>query len=609
MIVKMSKIQVVVAAADKDLLLKELHNRGVLHIVPVDPAAAMAEEQLTQKYQQTVEACHMLEALPVEPQKSSADVSAVVEEIISAKKDIDECNSKTASLKRQLDNQRHWGDLKLADIDSLKKAGVLLSFFVVPEGQSLEVAAEFVTELSAGEGRKVVAVVSKEEIVLPQDSKIERLSVPETDNPEIKDQLLALEARHKKASDKIAACVVYLDAVKTYLVEMAQVKEFSLAGNSAFADSDLFAIQGWIPAEQADGLTVELEKAGIHAGARTVEPAEGENPPTKVQYPEWTRPIKALFEVLGTLPGYNELELSPFFMVAFPLFAAMIIGDAGYGLLFTIISFGMSKKLNAIAGRDMTNLVKVVGVATLVWGLLSGNIFGITPAQFYDAQTQQFSAVGKLMNSVAFFWDIDSQVSIAKVTKLSFLIGCVHLVLAHFCQLLAIWPDRRAFAECGWIFILLAMLGIIWSLFYPDNLIMPVGLIAVLLTLGFMLAVAFSSPNKNILVRLSTGFASSLLPTIGAFGDTMSYIRLMAVGLASYYMADSFNGMGAGLFEFGFIGWILGAVVIFFGHALNIVLCLIAVLAHGVRLNMLEFSGGAGIQWGGYAYKPFGNKK
>lgn len=609
MIVKMSKIQVVVAAADKDLLLKELHNRGVLHIVPVDPAAAIAEEQLTQKYQQAVEACRLLEALPVEPQKSSADVSAAVEEIISAKKDIDECNSKTASLKRQLDNQKHWGDLKLADLDSLKKAGVILSFFVVPEGQSLEVAAEFVTELSVGEGRKIVVAVSKEEIVLPQDSKIEKLSVPETDNPEIKEQLLALEARHKKASDKIAAHAVYLDAVKAYLVEMEQVKDFSVAGNSAFADSDLFAIQGWMPTEQADGLTVDLEKAGIHAGARTVEPAEGENPPTKVQYPEWTKPIKALFEVLGTLPGYTEPELSPFFMVAFPLFAAMIIGDAGYGLLFTILGFGMTKKLIAVAGKDMTNLVKVIGVCTLVWGLLSGNIFGITPGSFYNAETQQFSIIGSILKAPAFFWDLDSQKSIAMVTKLSFLIGCAHLVLAHFCQLVILWPDRRAFAEAGWIFVLLAMLGIIWMLFYPDNMIMPIGLILTLLALGFVLAMSFSRPHKSLAVRLSTGLASSLLPTIGAFGDTMSYIRLMAVGLAGYYMADSFNGMGAGLFEFGFLGWIFGAVVIVFGHALNIVLCLIAVLAHGVRLNMLEFSGGAGIQWGGYAYKPFGNKK
>lgn len=41
------------------------------------------------------------------------------------------------------------------------------------------------------------------------------------------------------------------------------------------------------------------------------------------------------------------------------------------------------------------------------------------------------------------------------------------------------------------------------------------------------------------------------------------------------------------------------------GHALNIVLCLIALLAHGVRLNMLEFSNNAGVEWAGYPFQPF----
>jgi V/A-type H+-transporting ATPase subunit I len=30
-----------------------------------------------------------------------------------------------------------------------------------------------------------------------------------------------------------------------------------------------------------------------------------------------------------------------------------------------------------------------------------------------------------------------------------------------------------------------------------------------------------------------------------------------------------------------------------------------AVLVHGVRLNMLEFSGHVGVQWTGKPYKPF----
>jgi len=41
------------------------------------------------------------------------------------------------------------------------------------------------------------------------------------------------------------------------------------------------------------------------------------------------------------------------------------------------------------------------------------------------------------------------------------------------------------------------------------------------------------------------------------------------------------------------------------GHALNIVLGLMAIIVHGIRLNLLEFSGHLGMQWSGKEYSPF----
>ena len=96
---------------------------------------------------------------------------------------------------------------------------------------------------------------------------------------------------------------------------------------------------------------------------------------------------------------------------------------------------------------------------------------------------------------------------------------------------------------------------------------------------------------------------------LGTFGDTMSYIRLMAVGLASYYIASAFNGLGAMVAQDNAFLWVLGVPVIVFGHALNIGLAIIAIFAHGVRLNMLEFSSNAGVQWAGFPYEPFANKQ
>ncbi len=92
---------------------------------------------------------------------------------------------------------------------------------------------------------------------------------------------------------------------------------------------------------------------------------------------------------------------------------------------------------------------------------------------------------------------------------------------------------------------------------------------------------------------------------ISAFSDTMSYIRLMAVGLASYYIAFAFNNLAMDVGSGGVVMWIPAALILVFAHSLNIILGLIAVFAHGVRLNMLEFSSNAGVQWAGYPYAPF----
>jgi len=72
------------------------------------------------------------------------------------------------------------------------------------------------------------------------------------------------------------------------------------------------------------------------------------------------------------------------------------------------------------------------------------------------------------------------------------------------------------------------------------------------------------------------------------------------VGLASGVLATNFNEMASGIEP-----WPLAALVLVFGHSLNMGLAMIAMFAHGVRLNMLEFCNHLGMQWTGYAYSPF----
>ena len=105
-------------------------------------------------------------------------------------------------------------------------------------------------------------------------------------------------------------------------------------------------------------------------------------------------------------------------------------------------------------------------------------------------------------------------------------------------------------------------------------------------------------------------FNLALLPLniINNFTDVVSYVRLYAVGAAGFAVAEAFNTMIFGG-KVTLVGGIVGAVLVFLAHTLNILLCVMGVLVHGIRLNTLEFSNHKGISWSGSAYRPFAKAK
>jgi V/A-type H+-transporting ATPase subunit I len=122
---------------------------------------------------------------------------------------------------------------------------------------------------------------------------------------------------------------------------------------------------------------------------------------------------------------------------------------------------------------------------------------------------------------------------------------------------------------------------------------------------GVALIVLFMTPRHAFKAEW---FNHVMLPLslVSNFVDVVSYLRLFAVGFASFAVASAFNEMGtAGT---GWLSGLLGAFVIFFGHALNITLAAMGVLVHGIRLNTLEFSSHMGMQWTGVPYAPFARR-
>ena len=143
-------------------------------------------------------------------------------------------------------------------------------------------------------------------------------------------------------------------------------------------------------------------------------------------------------------------------------------------------------------------------------------------------------------------------------------------------------------ADLGWLVAIVAMYLLSLYLVIGESInITPV---FAMIGVAFLLVVLFGamSPDRTFVQGLKAGLADAFtvfLNTISCFGNVMSYIRLFAVGMAGLAISQSFNGIAAG-FHGPLI--ILAVVVVLIGHGLNIIMCFLSVVVHGVRLNVLE---------------------
>ena len=96
------------------------------------------------------------------------------------------------------------------------------------------------------------------------------------------------------------------------------------------------------------------------------------------------------------------------------------------------------------------------------------------------------------------------------------------------------------------------------------------------------------------------------LPSI--LTNTLSYLRLMAIGLSSVSIAVVVNNMAKGFFHEGGFMILSGILILLVGHVLNIVIGLFGSFLHSLRLHYVEFFSKF-FEGGAEKYKPFGEKQ
>ena len=156
-----------------------------------------------------------------------------------------------------------------------------------------------------------------------------------------------------------------------------QSAEFERVADAMSEYGEIAVLNGFVPAPEIEALRAAAAKNGW--GLLIVDPDENDDVPVLLKNNRFTRIVKPLFDFLGIAPGYRDIDISGGVLIFFTLFYAIIIGDAGYGVLFGLISLlGLRASARKPALKAPMRLLLVLSVAATIWGALCGSWFGLS---------------------------------------------------------------------------------------------------------------------------------------------------------------------------------------------------------------------------------------
>jgi V/A-type H+-transporting ATPase subunit I len=604
MIEKMKKVYIVSTVSRKEEMLEALRDVGVLHLAE----RKSPDRSLSERFAALSKVDTVLKDYAKKDQKKADPLTDEEFEKLFVKTQeamdrksmlIQERSAAVSEAERIID----WGDFSPAQIRELRDLGCDLHFYRIAP-RDLEAAVESpdvkLVRLASVDNMDTIAVIGK----LPDDIPASEFVVPDKGLSDLRKEIADCDAGVEACDKDLEKASAYSSSFQQQMLKTQNEETFSAASHTAEEDEDFTWLTGYVPEADMDRFKDFASKNQL-AWAADDPDEDDDQVPTKVRYNKVTRFIEPLFDILGILPGYREQDVSLWFLIFFTIFTAMIIGDGAYGCIFLAVAIGLTVKFKKV--NNAIFLVYILSIATIVWGAITGTWFGTELAMripFLKALViPNFSNYPELFGVTA----TEQQNTIM---KFAFTLGVIQISLGCLLSIKKKVSEKNLsfVADIGWLIAVVSM--------YLLSLYLVIGqsinIVPVFAAIGvaFVIVVLFGgmSPDKTFSQGLKAGLGNAFtcfLDTISCFGNVMSYIRLFAVGMASLAIAQSFNDIAAGL-KGPMV--ILAVVVLIIGHGLNLIMGLLSVVVHGVRLNVLEFSGQAGLEWTGIAYEPFKKK-
>ena len=428
-----------------------------------------------------------------------------------------------------------------------------------------------------------------------------------------------------------------LVAVQEHLERESEI----LTGHTLCATSaHAYALEAWLPTSEADQARSVLSKVCSHI---SIEPFvddhhghdhdddhhhETEYPPVEYDTIAATRHASLLTNLVGR-PKYGTIDPTSMIAFTFPIFYGLILGDAGYGLVIMLLALTLKAKIGhdpvgAIAARILMNM----GIATFIVGILTAEAFGFVIEKwdmFVWLYEPMYNSTHHMLEGTVFVeWFGLSHTylpfhrahgALQDYILLSIYLGCAHLLLGFIIGFINVFRAHgfvAAFFEKGsWLLILIGGSAHILRFITDDSygtfeystwsLMVIVGVLCLIYGLAVYEGFGWLG-----------GIIMGPIETFGLLANTLSYLRVMAVGVAGVKIAEVGNDMGfqgmadalsAGDYHIAIFCLLIWLGVQIFALALG----LLSPSIHAIRLHFVEWMGKF-HDGSGQEFKPLGGR-
>jgi V/A-type H+-transporting ATPase subunit I len=606
--VRMLRTTLVARREDTDDVLEALQDSGIVHpvVVPVpeelegiaqrgadtrnpDDDALAIRAQLERRRKALANVAHAPARLQVQD-LPLPQVLEVVDKIIDEREhDYHQRHSVDAKIAAL----EPWGDFEPADLQAVRDAGVRVTFAIFTRDEWHAVDQRGLVHAIAHEDEDRVWVVMF-------DHDTDKLPVVDLGLPN--ERLSTLQAAHDQLGRDIAAHNHELGRYAHYeptlerLMEALDDRAHLLeAYDGALTTDELFALEGWLPAENVDQLGDALTPLGV--AWETHEVREDDDVPVKLKNGFFTSAFESIVQAFSGI-HYREKDFTWAVGILFIVFGSLCLLDAGYGLMLAITGGILWARGSVAFGK----VFAFTGILSVIVGAIAGQYFGLIVGQhIYDGYRPLLTLAEDpyscfLFSLVVGVFGLGFSYSMA-IWQRGIKTQATGSLLLVFAAAFAIFGNMAS------EYVLTIMTGWQQPTEFMTYNAMMVGNIGAAVAGGLALLSWLLWPEDvfganarvgNIIWTLYSG-------TTGFVQDVLSHMRLFGIALSGSIMALVVNEIGG---QFPLPVTIVFAIG---GHFFVFLLALLSLYIHTNRLIFLEF-GSKCIDGGMNLYRPLSRR-